>query len=405
MLSVAERERLKDVITPDAGPSDLDALEQALAEVEAVEPERLSGYELRRRMQRLDTARCRLEATMARLVTEDARRGEPGERPEDREEGTIRWMEQHLHLNSSAAYAQVRFSRKLQELTATRAALARGEISARQAAVICRAMDEYRAHGLDGELEGSVESQLLHDARTMDPGELLKQWHRLRYQIDQAAGVAAEQEAHRQCWFRLREKWDGRYSLEGELDPEGGAILRTALHSLMKQQRPANDERTPDQRRAASLTALARRLMDAGRLPRRGGQRPHLTIVADLSTLRLEPGSKLARMDWGPGMTGESARRIGCDCTVTPVVTDKGRIVHVGRATRTVSSRMRKAVNVRDEHCQGPGCTVPAAECTVHHVEHWADSKVTTFDKLRLYCDYHHRQLHPENERFYKHPP
>ena len=33
-------------------------------------------------------------------------------------------------------------------------------------------------------------------------------------------------------------------------------------------------------------------------------------LVAELSTLRLEPGSRLAELDWGPLVSGETARRI-----------------------------------------------------------------------------------------------
>ena len=404
MLSVAQRERLEGVIAPQPGPFDFARARQTLAEIDAIEPAQLSREDLRLGMQRLDMMRCRIEATMARLLAEDASRSEPGQPLDGRMECTTRWMRTHLHLSSSAAYAQVRGARTLQELTATAGALARGEISVRQASVICRAMDEYRAHGLDGELREGVESQLLQHARTMDPGELLKEWYHIRYQIDQEAGRAAEEELRQQRWFRLKEQSNGRYHLEGELDPESGAVLKTALHAVMKK-RPANDRRPADHRRADALVHLARRPMNDGRLPRRGGQKPHLTVIADLDTLRLEPGSRLAQLDWGIGITGDSARRIGCDSTITPVGVKKGSIVHVGRATRSVSPRTRKALNVRDRHCQAPGCTVPAADCEPHHVEHWADSGRTEYGNLRLYCDTHHRELHPENQRFYRLPP
>ena len=44
--------------------------------------------------------------------------------------------------------------------------------------------------------------------------------------------------------------------------------------------------------------------------------------ISELSTLRLEPGSRLAQMDWGPLVTGESARRIACDAAITQVIVD-----------------------------------------------------------------------------------
>jgi hypothetical protein len=45
-------------------------------------------------------------------------------------------------------------------------------------------------------------------------------------------------------------------------------------------------------------------------------------LISELSTLRLEPGSRLAELDWGPLVTGESARRIACDAAITQVIVD-----------------------------------------------------------------------------------
>src|SRR5215475_2626294 len=97
-------------------------------------------------------------------------------------------------------------------------------------------------------------------------------------------------------------------------------------------------------------------------------------LIAELSTLRLEPGSRMAQLDWGPLVTGQTARRIADDADITPVlVGEDGEILHVGRRTRTVPPRMRKALNLRDRHCQGPGCTAPPEQCIPHHKRHWAD--------------------------------
>src|SRR2546430_2423140 len=84
-------------------------------------------------------------------------------------------------------------------------------------------------------------------------------------------------------------------------------------------------------------------------------------LKADLATLRLEPGSPLAELDWGQLVTGETARRIACDAQLTPVLTDsRGNVLHVGRSRRFPTVRQRKALNLRDRHCQAPGCTLPA---------------------------------------------
>jgi hypothetical protein len=124
-------------------------------------------------------------------------------------------------------------------------------------------------------------------------------------------------------------------------------------------------------------------------------------LVAELSTLRLEPGSPLAQLDWGPLVSGRTARRISCEASVTPVLVDRqGAILHVGRRSRRPPAPMRRALNLRDRRCQGPGCTAPPEDCQPHHLRHWLDGGTTELSNLRLYCPRHHRLAHPENERW-----
>src|SRR5262249_17225314 len=68
---------------------------------------------------------------------------------------------------------------------------------------------------------------------------------------------------------------------------------------------------------------------------------------------------------------------------VTPVlVNGRGDILHVGRRTRTVPVRMRKALNLRDGGCGAPGCEVPPDLCTPDHLRHWADGGFTVMSNL-----------------------
>jgi hypothetical protein len=147
---------------------------------------------------------------------------------------------------------------------------------------------------------------------------------------------------------------------------------------------------------------LARRPLDAGELPSRGGERPHLTLVANVETLKLEPGSPMAQLDWGPLVTGRTARRIAEDASVTPVLVDGvGKVLHVGRRSRTVPAPVRRALNLRDGGCQSPGCTMPPDLCSPHHKRHWADGGGHELSNLELRCEFHHGERHPENARFH----
>ena len=71
---------------------------------------------------------------------------------------------------------------------------------------------------------------------------------------------------------------------------------------------------------------------------------------------------------------------------------DDGRILDVGRKTRTIHPALRRALRHRDGGCRFPGCTTQI--CDAHHVEHWADGGRTELDNLLLLCRFHHRALH-----------
>jgi hypothetical protein len=55
---------------------------------------------------------------------------------------------------------------------------------------------------------------------------------------------------------------------------------------------------------------------------------------------------------------------------------------------------MRRAVALRDRHCQWPGCDIPAAWCDVHHIRPWSRGGVTAIHNLVMLCGYHHTRLH-----------
>lgn len=69
-----------------------------------------------------------------------------------------------------------------------------------------------------------------------------------------------------------------------------------------------------------------------------------------------------------------------------------GAVLDVGRARRTVTGQMRRAVIARDQHCVYPGCDQPPSRCEVHHaVTHWADGGDTSVANSALLCWYHHQ--------------
>ena len=363
--------------------------------LENADPDQLTSETLHEDLECFVRVQRRFEALAARWLAAIDRRHQAD--PPQYEDRLQFWLQEKFNLSQNAASGQLRTARQLEQLPRTARAFGEGKLSSQQVSVICQAMGQLHRTQLD---PAETESALLDGALEMDPQELMQHWLHLRYQDDQEAGEEAEDDLCRRRWIRLRRGWNDCFRLEGMLDPVGGSALKTVLQSLAKTY-PREEGRYPVNYQADALIGLATDRLDAGDLPEQGGEKPHLMLVAELSTLKLEPGSPMAQLDWGPLVTGETARRLSCDASVTPVLMNEEReILHVGKRTRTSSRHRRRELNLRDQHCQAPGCTVPADRCTIHHVVHWADGGSDQLSNLRLVCGRHHALLHPENARF-----
>jgi hypothetical protein len=226
------------------------------------------------------------------------------------------WLSQNLHISSSAGYAQVRLARQLPSLPDTATAFARGELSGQHAGVVVRSVEAVVRGGGD---PCQAEALMLQEAGGREPRDLFRWGLSLVHQLAPREMEDDEEQRRRRRYLRLSEAFDGGYDLEGYLDPEGGATLKTALNGLLGP-RARDDERTPGQRRADALVEIATRTLDRGDLPVRGGQRPHITITATLETLRGDPGSPAALLDWGWPISGKALRRIAGDAEITPIL-------------------------------------------------------------------------------------
>ncbi|PTR24760.1 HNH endonuclease [Rhodococcus sp. OK519] len=211
--------------------------------------------------------------------------------------------------------------------------------------------------------------------------------------------------------FHASKTLNGRVAVKGDFDAVTGEMLLTALSALTKPTNPVDDPagmRSPGNRRAEAFTEIVRHYLDSGEAPVEGGEKPHLSLhvnAADLARSDTEHdgghgepdllGDKdIARMPWMGPLSIATARRLACDCHLTPVVMDDGVPLNLGRSSRTVSKKQRRALVARDHGCAFPGCGTPPAHCEGHHIKHWVDGGPTDLDNLVLLCRYHHRLLH-----------
>ncbi len=78
-------------------------------------------------------------------------------------------------------------------------------------------------------------------------------------------------------------------------------------------------------------------------------------------------------------------RKLGVPYTGKPLPLDMGTV-------KGIPAHLRRAVILRDQHCQWPGgCDKPAAGCQVHHIIYRSRGGKTRLKGLILLCSYHHQ--------------
>jgi hypothetical protein len=301
------------------------------------------------------------------------------------------WLRWQCNLTAATASEQVQVSRQMESLPQTQAAFSQGEISYRHAALIARTADQ-----LGDKFEAHAESILVKAAKELDPWRLRRATICLRHCLEPDGVLADANEAHERRYLYLSQTYDGIFRLDGWLDSDGGAALQTALDSLMGPP-SADDQRTAPQRRADAMVDLARRQLDGGQLPEVGGQKPHLMVTVEMATLAKQPGAPAAELEWAQPIPAATARRIACDCSITPVFRGaESHQVDAGRTRLAISPAKKRGLVARDKGCRFESCDRPPAWTDGHHIIHWADGGSDELANLVLLCRRHHYRVHEQ---------
>jgi hypothetical protein len=113
----------------------------------------------------------------------------------------------------------------------------------------------------------------------------------------------------------------------------------------------------------------------------------HTTVVVHVDV------EKPAALHLGPLLTDDERRYLLCDTTCEVWFERRGQVIGSGRTTRTVSRRLRRALEHRDRCCVVPGCGATRG-LHAHHLVHWENGGLTELENLVLLCPYHHRLHH-----------
>ena len=334
-----------------------------------------------------------LEAERLRRLAEIERRGTF---QRDGHLSAASWLATSFKVGWGQAKDQVRTARGLEEMPETKKALDAGELSLSAAKVLVAAREA------DPDAFSSCERTLVEAARTHQVRDLQRVTTQWRQMVERDRGDG-EDELRAMRGMYVSRTFRGMVRVDGDLDPESGESLMTALRAIMdaESRTRTDDPRSPAQRRADALAEMCRQWLDHSGRPSVGGERPHVTLTVDVDALRASersnpaPGrdghpavvrwathrtpavattrmrTATAELDHVGPVHPEVARRIACDASIMRVVmAGRSEPLDVGRRTPVVPVAMRRAVILRDRHCRFPGCDRPQTWCDAHHVVH-----------------------------------
>ncbi len=303
--------------------------------------------------------------------------------------GPVSWVAAKTGLVRGAAARLVKTARFIARHAQTAKALDAGDVSVPHVEMLAAA-----AHRRD-DLYAEHETVLLDAAATVEVQDFPKAMRRW-------VSLADDELAQRDAAFGFDRRGilfsptTGGSVISGFADPEASATVTAVLDDLQPPDGAA-DTRSVAQRRFDALVLLCERA--------RGGNLPESRPIAGAEIMVSEAllsGQPLTHLDvlqcdiegFGP-IPRITAERLLCDCAVGRVVMrGRSQLLDLGRRTRTVPDRLRRAIVLRDEHCQFPGCRAPASWCDAHHLVWWTRGGATSLENCVLLCRRHHVAVH-----------
>jgi Domain of unknown function (DUF222) len=296
------------------------------------------------------------------------------------------WLRHHTRRSGRDAARCTKTARRLRELPVTAGAYRHGVLGAGHVhAIVANLKDRTTT------LFADHEAELVPELARLSVGETavaMQDWARRAEAVvgDDPDAPQPERSLH------LSRILDGRRELSGSFDPEGGAVIATALRLASTRDVEGEPARSAAQRRGDALVDVCRWFLDHQHDRRGGRHRPHLNVVATLDDLERRTQGRL--LD-GSVLDGATVQRLFCDAGVHRVfMAGRSSILDYGTATRTVPANLFNALLIRDQHCRFPGCDRPPDWCEAHHVRWVLDGGTTSLDNLALQCSRHHHLLH-----------
>jgi hypothetical protein len=301
------------------------------------------------------------------------------------------WLADKTDVSAMTARVLVRAARLVRDPERVGKAVAGGDITPTHVESLARAT----RHREDLFVEH--EDALVDAAATLRPADFEEVARRWRLLADQELSCREANVQHERRRLHLSPTLGGTVMIDGELDPEAGAVVMKAFESMDRPD-PVHGELPPrrlSQRYADHFVDMARLILGGGEPSR--PPKVAVEVVIDAATWLGEP-APLAEVRCDVAGIGPVPKvtmdRLLCDPLLGRAVMTESAVLDLGVRTPVVSASLRRAVKLRDRHCAFPGCDRRPGWCDVHHVVPVEEHGPTEEANLVLLCRRHHVVMH-----------
>ncbi len=321
------------------------------------------------------------------------------------------WWAVATRQNRRTAAGQVKLANALESRWhRVRDALADAAMSAEQARVVVRALDDL-PDDLEPGVVASAEQTLVELALVHDPDALALLGKRILSTVAPEVGEEADRkkveadERRAQQKQRLTLSFDGHGLSHGRftLPMFQGRMLQKILQAFAA---PGHVNTTqgagswlagrPSPQKMGVAFGEMIEAYPKDRAPRAGGT--SASLVALYQGADLVAGVGLATLETGDLVSMGQIRRMACEAGVMPAVLGtKSHVLDLGRTARFHTEPQRIAIALRDGGCTAEGCDWPPGMCQVHHDTPWSEGGPTNVKDARMLCPCHHARVHDPN--------
>lgn len=293
------------------------------------------------------------------------------------------WLNWQCGLARGAAREQVRVARCLRTLPLIDASFAAGEISYSKVRAMTRVATPENEDYLLMFAQYGTASHV---------EQIVRKYRNVKCANDEKSAIKQEQKEQEDRKLVYFQDDDGSWVIHARLPAEAGSLVVKAIEAIAKPEQaeqieeqekvlenvpagtflsevspelevPSEPRKTYRQLRADAIVKVAEHFLatsgNNGPIQGlKGAERCQIMLHVDIDTLRQHgtPGT-CCNLDDKHWISPKTAKRLSCDASlVTVLENNRGKVLNIGRRSRTVPPSIKRALELRDITCRVPGC-------------------------------------------------